>query len=284
MYFTDAVRVLLRRWYVIVTGLMIMGGTATAVMMYVPTNYVASGSVLFLLPPKDAGDKPINPYINVPQGLTMSSSIVGGVVSTPEAQRDVFKSGFTSDYSVSQIPGSGIPLLYVNAQDTNPQMAVSTVKEVIRRIDVELARMQDEAGAPASQRMRSQSFSVTDQGEAVRGAKIRALAVVGAVGVVLTTVAAFVVDRSQRRTAERRSAAVDATDGGPESGLVRENAPKTGGEGDVDETTSGRRQRGMTYFAARRRQHPEGSATEHGDRNRNGLAPVAPSGSGTRRP
>jgi hypothetical protein len=234
MYFTDAVKVLLRRWYVLLVGLLLTGGAAVGVALVVPTNYEASGNVLFLLPP-DAGDQPVNPYLNVPQGLTMSASIVGGVLSTPEMQRDIFDAGSTSEYAVGQEPGTGIPMLYITAADTDPAMAVKTVAEVIRRVDTELERMQTAAGAPSDQRMVTQPFSVTAQAEVVRGAKIRAVAVVGAVGAVLTVLAAFALDRARPGFGPRRGAHVatairsrsrEAAAEGPQSPLEDERPPE----------------------------------------------------------
>lgn len=213
MYFSDALRVLARRWYVLLAGLLLVGVANALVTVLVPTNYQASANVLFLLPPTASGDKPVNPYLNTPQGLVLTSAIVGGVVSTPEEQRNMFASGFTSDYAVSQTPGTGFPLLAISVQDSNPTMAVRTLKEVIRRVDAELSRMQVAANAPVSQRIMASTFSVTDQAEPLHGAKIRAIAIVAGVGIVLTALAAFVLDGASRRRARRSAATREA--GGP---------------------------------------------------------------------
>jgi len=200
VYFMDFVRVLTRRWYVLFAGLVLMGAAAVGVIMVVPTNYQASGNVLILLPPTGTTDKPVNPYLNTPAGLNMAAIIVGGVVTTPEAQRDVKAAGFTSEFAVGQSPGTGVPLLNVTGEDTNPTMAVAPHDEAIRRLKRQRETMQADVGAPRDQRMVAQTFSVTTQAEAVAGAKARALAAVGAVGVVLTLIATFAVDRWRRKS------------------------------------------------------------------------------------
>src|SRR4051794_24752162 len=101
----DLLRVLARRWYVLLAGLVLVGGAAAGAVMVVPTNYEASGNVLILLPSKGTSDKPINPYLNTPPGLSMAALIIGGVLTTPQEQRAIAAAGFTSEYAVGQSPG-----------------------------------------------------------------------------------------------------------------------------------------------------------------------------------
>jgi hypothetical protein len=225
MYLSDVMGVLLRRWYILLVGLFVMGA-ATGVVREMPTNYQASGNVLLLLPPASAGGTPVNPYLNVQQGLVVVSSIIGGVVTTPEAARSVYAAGFTSEYSVTQTPGTGIPLLTVSAEDTDGDRAVATVREVIRRINAQLAQMQADVNAPAAQTMYSREFSVTTTPEKVNGDKIRALAVAVASIGLLTLLSAFGVDRYLRNRKPKKRAAARASGGSTGSGDVTvESAP-----------------------------------------------------------
>ena len=198
VYFSDLVRVFRRRWAIFLCGLLTLGGAVGGIMYFVPTGYQASGNVLFLLPAKTADGK-VNPFVNLQGGLIVAATIVGGVLSTQDTQRAMASAGYTSDYSVAQVPGSGAPLLVVQAQDTNPTMAVATVNEVIRRIELQLKKMQDDAGAPADQYISATAYSVTPQAEVQHGAKLRALAVAVAVVGVLTLMVAFGVDGRSRR-------------------------------------------------------------------------------------
>ena len=210
MYVMDLLKVLARRWYVLLAGIVLVGGAAAGVVRVVPTNYEASGNVLILLPPKGTSDKPINPYLETPPGLSIAAQIIGGVLATPQQERSIAAAGFTSEYSVGQTPGSSVPLLHVTVEDTDPDMAVATLKEVIRRTEAELADLQSDAGAPPTQRMVAHTVSVTEQAEVLSGAKVRALAVVGAVGTVLTLVAAFALERWRKEVRRRRQAEHEA--------------------------------------------------------------------------
>ncbi len=209
MYFSDLIGVLRRRWRIFAVGMLLMGGASAGIMVYVPANYQASGNVLFLLPPK-TGTVVINPFLNLQSGLSAAASIVGSVMMTTETQASVAQAGFTSTYAVSQAPGGGVPLLSVSAVDTDPQMAVKTVNEVIRRIDAQLTLMQELAGAPSNQLISISTFSVTQQAEVVHGAKLRALAVALAVVGVGTALVAFTVDASRMRKAAQGAERTEA--------------------------------------------------------------------------
>lgn len=206
MYFSDLIAVLRRRWRIFLAGFLLAGLASAGVLMYVPAQYQASGNVLFLLPAKTATG-PMNPYLNLQSGLNVAASLVGGVVTTLGTQQEVVASGFTSQYAVAQSP-DGVPLLSVSAEDTDPDMAVKTVAEVIRHIDFQLNQMQVDAGAPTGQFMTIKEFSVTPTAQVVSGSKTRALGVALAVIVLGTALVAFSVDGSRHRKDSRlRSAA-----------------------------------------------------------------------------
>ncbi len=195
MNLLDALSVLFRRWYIVAMGLILTCGSAFAVVNIVQTQYQASANLLFLLPSDATGAKtPTNPYLNLQPVLATTASIVSEVVTTADAQRDMSRSGFESDYSVAVSPSGGTPVLVMQSVDPDPRAAVRTLQELIRRIDDELERVQLAAKAPRSQTITTRAYSMTSQAEPLRGDKLKALAVVGLVGGVATLAVAFVTD------------------------------------------------------------------------------------------
>ncbi|PRZ42483.1 hypothetical protein CLV47_105105 [Antricoccus suffuscus] len=217
MYFGDVLKALGRRWYVLVAGLVVIAVAAGLAIKWVPTQYEASGQMLLLLPADATGiTTPTNPYINLQAGLITTASVVAGTLSTKDSQREMKAKGFTSEYAVALDPGGG-PLLLITADDTNPQRAVATRDEVIKRLDGELARIQQDENVPVTQLIHSRTFSVTQFAEALPGSKIRALAVIGAVGVILTLIVALMIDRYRpARKRPRRSRARRSRETGPD--------------------------------------------------------------------
>ena len=82
-------------------------------------------------------------------------------------------------------------------------MAVKTRDEVIRRLRGELLRMQSEVGAPSRQLINMSINSAPEQADPLPGSKIRALAVIGGVGIFLTLFVAFTRDRMLQASAAR---------------------------------------------------------------------------------
>src|SRR4051794_18539640 len=138
MYLSDALKVIMRRWYIVIAGYALMIGAGVAAIKVVPTNHQASGQVLFLPPSEpDPDGTRVNPYLELPSGLTFTATLVGGVMATQDTQRELADAGFMSSYSVSVAPGTG-PLLVVSVQDTDPAAALAERDEIITRIEREL--------------------------------------------------------------------------------------------------------------------------------------------------
>lgn len=204
MYFLDMVKILLRRWYIVVAGLLLIAGSAVVVIKIVPTEYQASGQLFLLLPTEATGvETPTNPFLNLQSGLTVTASLIAGSVSTQDNETALAAAGFTSEYSVALNPGTG-PLLVITAADTDPARALATRNEVIGQLKTELERIQTEAQVPERQVIAAREFSVTAEAEVLAGSKIRALAGVGAVGLILTLLAVFSIERMGKRRRTRK--------------------------------------------------------------------------------
>ena len=210
MYMIDALSVLARRWYVVLAGVAVLAGGAAAVVAYVPTSYQSSGQMLFLLPPGASGtEKPVNPYLNLQDGLTTAASLVSGAASTKDVEMEMKEQGFDAEYAVAVVPGTG-PLITITAKDSNAALATSTRDAMMAWIDVELQRIQEEVDVPQAQYISATRSSVSSTAEALPGSKIRALAALGAVVGLLTLALTFGLDRMLLRRASRRAASPPA--------------------------------------------------------------------------
>lgn len=195
----DIVAVLLRQWAVCLIGAITLVLGAVAVVLLVPTTYQANAQLLFLLPPQAGGpDLVTNPLLNLDSNMTNTASLIAATQTTQEAHKQVEAAGFTSEYSLALPPGAG-PVLTLSAVDTDQDMALKTREEVVQRCRDELASLQTDLGAPASQTMTIRTIAAPRSAEAVPGSKIRALAVLAGVGGVVTILVAMLRDRRRRR-------------------------------------------------------------------------------------
>ncbi|MEO5853280.1 MAG: hypothetical protein ABIQ15_12275 [Nocardioides sp.] len=224
MYFSDAIGVLLRRWYVVVVGLLLVAGGVAAALVLVPTQYQATAHVLLLLPSQSTGVRnPTNPYLNLQPGLTTTATLIASELGTKSAQRTVAEGGFDSSFAVGVAPDTG-PLFVITVEDTDPAMAVATREEVVRQLDVQLSTMQNDMDVPSTQVIFARRNDPPGGAEVLPGSKIRAAAGIVGLGVALTVVAAFLVDRLARRRASRRQAE-DPSSGGADPEVPAVPAP-----------------------------------------------------------
>jgi hypothetical protein len=186
----------------------------------VPTQYQATGQVLILLPPQATGpNNPTNPYMNLAPGLVTTATLIAEQLNNNTNHAEVEDAGFTSEYALGVVPDTG-PLLVITTKDTDPKEAEATLEEVVTRVGAQLERMQANLDIPENQFMYTRRNDTNAGAEALPGSKIRAAGVLGGSGVVLTIVAAFLLDGFLRRRARRSAEA------GPEPEEEQESPPE----------------------------------------------------------
>lgn len=209
MYFVDVLKVLVRQWVVVAAGLIVLTVGVIGVLLYVPSAYQSTGKLILLLPAAASGTTtPTNPYLNLPDEMTTTATLLAGEMMTKDTERDLASQGFTSEYDVTVVPGAG-PIILITAKDTDPSACLGIRDELISRLQAELASIQEAVDVPERQLIRATPSSVGEVAEALPGNKIRALAVLGGVVGALTCLVAFMRDR--RRTSASEAGRSDAT-------------------------------------------------------------------------
>jgi hypothetical protein len=211
IYLSDVLGMLRRRWIVVLVGMVLVVGAMGAAYLKAPTSYQSTGQLLLLLPPQASGsDSPTNPYLNLDPGLATAAALIASTMNAPESQRAVAAAGHSAEYSIALSPETG-PLLVITTEGADPQQAIGTRDEVIRRLQDELQRIQTEENAPRRQFIHTRTNGTFNEAEVLTGDRTRAVAAVGAAGLLLTLMVVVGWDRVQasrpRRTRAERKAA-----------------------------------------------------------------------------
>jgi len=227
MDFLDALRVLVRRWIVVLLGLLLTAGAGFYAITVVPTEYQARAQYVLLLPSSSTGsNNPTNPYTNLNAGLIFAASLIASDLSTKTVARELVDEGFESDFSIA-LGTSGGPALDVIVTGADRDDVLETRDELLRRFDDELGSLQRIPGIPQSQLIFSRTNAVDPVAEVVPGAKRKALLLIAAIGLVLTLIVAFTVDGLARRRSRRKA----ETPAGPD--LDEERGTPTSAEAPV---------------------------------------------------
>lgn len=220
-----AVRIMLRRWHVVLSGLVLTAVAAFTVMQSIAPTYQAKGSAMIVSPPPLETEEGVNPLsLNPYARFDASTSVLAGV--TVEIMNDIdvrerlALEGASPGYQIGQ--SNSTPVLWVVVVDPDPQQAIRSTSMVLAAVGVELDRRQAEAGAPEESRIRS--FVVTEPTRAIAltGARVRAFTAVAVLGLAASISLAFVVEafaqaRRRRRDAVESRGELWAADDGDDS-------------------------------------------------------------------
>ena len=203
-----ALRVIARRWPIVVATLLLTAVVANVVVATVKPNYDARGTLVLLAPATvvDQGKVVgVNPWIHNPGADRLAAGTVVNVAKGPEFEQRVKQGGGDGRFEVVLDPYA--PMITVAATAPEPGDALDTLAIVIDLVKRELAERQRAAGAPPDTWITADLLTISEEATERPGRRFRALAGVVVAGVAMSLVLAFVVEAVSR--ARRRRAAND---------------------------------------------------------------------------
>lgn len=221
-------KVLLRRWYVVVLGLLATVGLAFAALSAVPPAYALKSEVL-LLPPSSAVPAGSNPYLFL-GGLQSIGSIASKVMTDDRAQRSVKAQFGEVDFGVALDPTAAAPMILIEVSSSSPKTSQAAERFLSDRLPGVLLQLQEDANVPSKSLITTSSVIAADIPQIGRKSQIRAIVVAAAAGLLVTILTAAAVDALALRRRRRRpqSASLAAADA-----EAATEADAAGGEGSL---------------------------------------------------
>lgn len=207
MYLSDLMRGLLRRWYVIVAGLLLTAAGAYAVFQATPIRHEAQ-STMMLLPPQETleleGD---NPYL-VLGGMGQALAVLTTRLNAPATAEALLGKDGDAEYMVSGDTAAGAPFLNITTQAAGGRDALRLLEQLQDEATDELATMQEELAIPAASVIGIMTVTTASEATAVTTTRMQLTVAALGAGLVLTVALAAAIDgllaaRSRRRAAER---------------------------------------------------------------------------------
>ena len=192
MFFSDW-RLLLRRWYVVVVGLLATLALCFLASRFVPTKYEANAGILLLPPPSTAEGVPDNPFLSL-GGLDTVSAVVARAATDRAMQQEVAKAGGTGSYTVEPDVASGGPVLLITVDDVTSAGTLTTLRVVSQRVPSLLTNLQTSSGVRENALIRSRELIRDNVAQPVRKPLIRAMLVALAAGLAGTVLVTSLVD------------------------------------------------------------------------------------------
>jgi hypothetical protein len=203
MNLSEVVRALLRRWYLVVLGVLAAGALGYLTLQAVPPSYEARASVLLLPPGYDANDGS-NPFLAL-GGLELPASVLTEYLDGDAARAVIAQEAPDATYTVEVDASTRGPVLTILVEDPTAAGALHSLDTVLASVPQALDDLQNQLNVPAGASIGSMPLAVDAEATVVTKATMRAF--VAAVGVcLLATVFGTVgVDVALRRWGARRA-------------------------------------------------------------------------------
>ena len=223
MDFFSAIRVMLRRWHIVLSALMISVALAYGVALSIAPTYQAHGSALLVgaaaaVPAGSEAGSAQNPYTRLDSSTAVLTKVASQIMDDVRIRESLVAEGATRDFQVGQA-SDGTPVFVVVATHREASVALATVDLVLARLNEELDDRQAAAGAPPESRVRSIVITQPADANELIGGRIRAFLAVVALGVAASASLAFLADAiaqgRQRHAQHEMSGGDDPVETGP---------------------------------------------------------------------
>ena len=192
MYFSDFIAVLVRRWYILIIGLVLTGLAGVGVHATIGPSFQAHAAVVVLPPISDSGastNAGRNPYLSLPLGNT--ADVLTRVMSTAPVREELKAAHATSAYTIALV-ADGSPVLEIATTDSSPAAATNTAAVLVKVAGIELEKLQVMQNVPKNAMIRATQLISPSEPDVLHGSQVRALLGVAALGVILSVATCFV--------------------------------------------------------------------------------------------
>lgn len=204
MELTAIAAALLRRWYVVLLGLVLTAGLVYVAHEKVPPTYDATASVL-LLPPQESLDAGANPLLQL-AGLDQPASLVVAYLSG-EGPTKVWNADHpTSTREIVVDPQSRGPILIFTVHDPTSAAVMDALTASTDQVPGALTSLQDEVDAPGDARIQSAVLTADIEPTTNTSKSLRALIAAAGLGIAATLAGAVALDGLARRRRANRAA------------------------------------------------------------------------------
>jgi hypothetical protein len=195
-------RVLVRRWYVTLTGLALTLLLCAGAHKAVPATYQASASVLLVPPVTKVGT---NPYLEL-SGLEQIADVVSRAASDDASAQQLHDRGFIGKYAIARDQTVSGPMILVTGTGPTPAAALAILRAATDLIPPRLQELQSSSNVSPSAMLNSKVIQTADKAATISKSQTRATFGAAAVGLLITFFGVIGFERFAQRRKVRRAA------------------------------------------------------------------------------
>ncbi|WP_116950077.1 hypothetical protein [Jiangella endophytica] len=203
MILSDLLNALLRRWYVVLVGLV-----ATGLLCFLVTTRLAptyeSTATATLVPGESTIAQRGNPLMYL-EGLILARDVLVRSLSSDDVREPILAEFPGADFTIDADPNTNGPMIVIESTAPEPETAGAIITRVLDELPTRLGVLQDEVQSPDADRISVLRLAGPAEPETVRTATVRAVGALAGVGIVVTLLVTGLVDgliggRRQRRS------------------------------------------------------------------------------------
>jgi len=221
----QSLRVIARRWYLILVGVLLTGVLCAAANLLVPPSYDSQGSMV-LMPPAAAVGEAGNPYLQL-GGMSEAMDVLVRQSSATDIREQILESYPSGTYVVEPDRTTSGSIIVVHATAETPEESLGLLDDAMATLPATLARMQDELGVIPGQRIDIMPVVVDTEATFNFKQTIQVVALAGLAGLAGTLMVTALLDGLL--TGRRLRKAASGPDRG-QPGRTRHTEPEPGPE------------------------------------------------------
>ncbi|MFE5804362.1 chain length determinant protein [Streptomyces sp. NPDC056491] len=192
-------RVMRRRWYVLLPGLLITAALTAAVYLLVPVEYRSQSTVTLLNSKKATVAFDGNPFLSTQASLTGMADGLARNLNSDDAKADLKSLGLTGVHEAKIADNALGPYMWLSVEGTDPGAVLKSDEILTTYAEKRLLEFQTQQSVTPDAMIRMATIVPPQKPEAQTKARLQFLVMAGALGFVLSLVATFFVEARKRR-------------------------------------------------------------------------------------
>ncbi|MFJ4777210.1 chain length determinant protein [Streptomyces sp. NPDC088762] len=203
-------RVMRRRWYVLLPGLLLTAALAAAVHLLVPVEYRSQSTVTLLNSSKATVAFDGNPFLSTQASLTGMADGLARNLNSDGSAAELKAMGVTGLHEAKIADNAQGPFMWLSVTGTDPAAVLKSDELLTQYAEKRLREFQTQQSVAPDAMIRMTTIVPPQKPEAQTKTRLQYLVMAAVLGFVLSLVATFFVEARRRSSGRHRPAAGEA--------------------------------------------------------------------------
>ncbi|MEU6864689.1 chain length determinant protein [Streptomyces sp. NPDC046876] len=191
-------RVMRRRWYVLLPGLLLTAALVAGVYLLVPVEYTSQSTVTLLNSKKATVAFDGNPFLSTQSSLTGMADGLARNLNSDDSRADLKSQGVTGTYEAKIADNAQGPFMWLSVTGTRPAAVLKSDQLLTAYAEKRLKEFQAQQSVAPDAMIRMATIVPPQKPEPQTKTRIQYLVMAGVLGFVLSLVATFFVEARRR--------------------------------------------------------------------------------------